>query len=181
MCALLDSRQAIDALSNFGFVLKEVSRLFSRNFEHHCAEIGLTLAQCRVLGYLQRHEGISQARLAELTDSDPMTLGRLLVRMEAGALVERRHDPTDGRAHCLYLGPKAAPLLDEIWRLSDRTRAEALRGLTAADRGQLLALLQRVCDNLNAPMPAAAVPDRGPSRTTTALATAPRRAQRKVA
>jgi DNA-binding MarR family transcriptional regulator len=163
----LDSRQAIDALSNFGFLLKDVSRLFSHHFERHCAEIGLTLAQCRVLGYLQRNEGISQARLAELTDSDPMTLGRLLARMEAGALVERQTDPGDGRAHRLCLGPKAAPLLDEIWRLSECTRARALTGLDVADRGQLLALLQRVRDNLDAPMSEAAERDRrGKARST---------------
>jgi DNA-binding MarR family transcriptional regulator len=160
----LDSRQPIDALSNFGFLLKEVSRLFSSNFERHCAEIGLTLAQCRVLGYLQRSGGISQTRLAILTDSDPMTLGRLLARMESGALVERHPDPCDGRAHCLSLGPKAAPLLDEFWRLSARTRAQALKGLDASDRGQLLALLQRVRDNLDASMPESAEPARRPAR-----------------
>ena len=105
----MDSRQAIDALSNFGFLLKGVSRPFSRSFERQLAEIGLTLARCRVLGYLQRIEGISQARLAELADSDPMTLGRLLARMESGALVDRRPDPGDDRAHCLSRGPKASP------------------------------------------------------------------------
>lgn len=49
----MDSRHAIDALSSFGFLLKDVSRLFSRNFERHCAQMGLTLRQSRVLGYLQ--------------------------------------------------------------------------------------------------------------------------------
>jgi len=173
----LDSRQAIDPQSNFGFLLKDVSRLFSRNFERHCAEIGLTLPQCRVLGYLQRNEGISQARLAELTVSDPMTLGRLLARMEALALVERRPDPSDGRARSLYLGSKAAPLLDEIWRLSQRTRAQALTGLDAADRGQLMALLQCIRDNLDAPMPDAADGDRGPARSATLHGEAPCRSR----
>jgi len=177
----LDSRQAIDALSTFGFLLKDVSRLFSRDFERRCAGIGLTLPQSRVLGYLQRNEGISQARLAELTDSDPMTLGRLLARMEAGALVERRLDPSDGRAHSLFLGPKAAPLLDEIWRLSERTRAEALTGLDAADRGRLMALLQRIRNNLDVPVPEAAERDRGPARSLTSEVAAPRRAQRNAA
>jgi DNA-binding MarR family transcriptional regulator len=176
----LDCRQAIDALSNFGFLLKDVSRLFSRNFERHCAEIGLTLAQCRVLGYLQRNDGLSQARLAELTDSDPMTLGRLLVRMEAGALVERGPDPCDGRAHRLSLGPKASPLLAEIWRLSARTREDALTGLDAADRGQLLALLQRVRDNLDAPRSEADERGRHPAGPATPLVAVPRRAQRKL-
>jgi MarR family transcriptional regulator, transcriptional regulator for hemolysin len=177
----LDTRQAVDALSNFGFLLKDVSRLFSRNFERHCAKIGLTLPQCRVLGYLQRNQGISQARLAELTDSEPMTLGRLLARMEVGALVERRADPSDGRAHSLFLGPKAAPLLDEIWRLSERTRAGALTGLDAADRGQLMAFLQRIRDNLDAPMPEAAARDRGTAGSATPDVAAPHRVRRKAA
>jgi DNA-binding MarR family transcriptional regulator len=178
---LLNTRQAIDALSNFGFLLKDVSRLFSRNLERYCAKIGLTLPQCRVLGYLQRNEGISQARLAELTDSEPMTLSRLLARMEAGALVERRPDPSDGRAHSLFLGPKAAPLLDEIWRVSERTRAGALTGFDAADRGQLMALLQRIRYNLDASMPEAVNRHRGPARSAKPEVAAPRRAQRKAA
>ena len=177
----MDSRQTIDALSNFGILLKDVSRLYSRNFERLCAEIGLTLPQCRVLGYLQRNEGISQARLAELTNSQPMTLGRLLARMEADALVERQPDPSDGRAHRLFVGPKAEPLLDEIWRLSERTRGVALKRLGAAECGQLMALLQRIRDNLDSPAPASATRERSPACSATPDVAVPRRVQRKAA
>jgi DNA-binding MarR family transcriptional regulator len=177
----LDSPQASDALGNFGFLLKDVSRLLSRDFERRCAEIGLTLPQCRVLGYLQRNEGISQARLAALTDSDPMTLGRRLAGMEAADLIERRPDPSDGRAHSLYLRPKAAPLLDKIWRLSEHTRAVALMGLDAADRAQLGALLLHIRDNLDAPVSERAERERGRPRSAMPDFAAPRRAQRKAA
>ena len=177
----MEDRQAIDSLSTFGFLLKDVSRLFSSNFERHGAAIGLKLPQCRVLGYLQRNEGISQTRLAELTDIDPMTLGRLLVRMEAGGLVERRSDPRDGRAHTLHLCPKAGPLLDEISRLSERAHVEALTGLDAADRNQLAALLQRIRDNLDALMPEAAARDTGRVRPAASDAAVSHRAQRKAA
>jgi hypothetical protein len=43
-----------------------------------------------VLGHLSRNEGISQARLAELTDTDPMTLVRTLDRMQQDEWIERR-------------------------------------------------------------------------------------------
>jgi DNA-binding MarR family transcriptional regulator len=177
----LDRLRTIDALSGFGFLLKDVSRLYSRNFERHCARLGLTLARCRVLGHLQRHEGISQARLAELSDSDPMTLGRLLMRMQADGLVERRPDPRDGRAHSLYLLRKADPLLAEIWRLSDLARGEALAGLGADDRAQLMALLQHIRDNLEALTAGAS--DRGNGQPKTSATTPPvvRRGQRRVA
>lgn len=143
-------------MRNFGFLLKDLSRLFASNFERHSAPLGLTLVQCKVLAYLQRNEGISQARLAFLTDTDPMTLGRLLERMSADGLVERRIDPADRRARCIYLCEAALPVLDEIWRLSDLVRGEAMSGISATERALLLQLMQRVHANLDVLTPGVA-------------------------
>lgn len=137
-----------DPLRQFGFLLKDASRLYSRNVERHLGGLGLTLAECRVLGHLQRREGICQAQLADLTETDPMTLGRLVTRMVDEGLIERRANPQDGRARSLYLGDKALALLDDMWLRADRARGEALAGLTGDERAQLTALLRRVHDNL---------------------------------
>lgn len=146
----------MDPFRHFGFLLKDVSRLYSRNFERHATELNLTLAQCKVLCYLQRNEGISQVRLAYLTDTDPMTLVRILDRMEGDGLIERRPDPADRRARRLFLQASATPVLREIWRLSDCARAETLSGLSAADRAQLVKLMQRIQSNVDALIPGAA-------------------------
>jgi MarR family transcriptional regulator, transcriptional regulator for hemolysin len=146
----MDRPRAADALRGLGFLIRDVSRLNARNFERHAAGLGLTLAQCRALCYVQRFEGASQARLAEWSDTDPMTLGRVLLRMEVEGYIERRAHPNDGRAHCLHLTPKAAPVLARIWRLADRSLEEALSGLQASERDQLLLLLGRVRNNLEA-------------------------------
>ena len=140
----------MDPLRSFGFLLKDVSRLSSLNFEREAAAMNLklTIAQCKILIWLQGHEGISQARLAEYTGTDPMTLVRVLDRMEGDGWLERRPDPTDRRARRLYLKPAAEPVIVEIWRIADRARAAALAGLGAAERSQLVSLLQRVHDNL---------------------------------
>jgi hypothetical protein len=45
-----------DLLLNLGFLLKDVARLCSRNFERHASGVGLTLDQCKVLCHLQRNE-----------------------------------------------------------------------------------------------------------------------------
>src|SRR5882757_10469451 len=99
----------MDSLRNFGFLLKDVSRLSNLNFEREAASLGMTLAQCKVLIYLQRNQGVSQVRLAELTGTDPMTLVRILDRMESDGWVERRQDPADRRARRLYLKDAADP------------------------------------------------------------------------
>jgi DNA-binding MarR family transcriptional regulator len=141
---------AADSLQNFGFLIRDVSRLSARHFGRHARELEVTVSQCKVLAYLQRHEGISQTGLAELTETDPMTLVRTLDRMEQDGWIERRADPEDRRAHCLYLLDAARPILQRIWKIADQSRAEALGALTASEREQLVSLLQRVHARLSA-------------------------------
>src|SRR5499433_2561733 len=102
-----------------GFVLHDVARLLRKRFEQRAraANLGLTRAQWQVLAYLARQEGINQATLAQLLEIEPITLTRLLDRLEAAELVERRPDPGDRRARVLYLTPSAEPLLARIYKL----------------------------------------------------------------
>jgi DNA-binding MarR family transcriptional regulator len=137
-----------DRLRNFGFLLKDLSRRYVQRFEVRAREISLTLPQCKVLARLEKNEGVSQARLAELAEVDAMTMVRILDRMEADGLLERRPDPADRRARCLYLTPKAKPLLDEIWRMSEATRAEVFAGIGKDERDVLIDVLERIHENL---------------------------------
>jgi MarR family transcriptional regulator for hemolysin len=138
-----------DRQRNFGFLLKEVTRRYVNRFEVRAAEIPLNLAQAKALVRLEKNEGVSQARLAELAEVDPMTMVRILDRMEAEGLLERRPDPADRRARCLYLTAKAKPILGEIWRLSDEIRAEIFAGVSQAEREQFMSVLQRLYDNIS--------------------------------
>jgi DNA-binding MarR family transcriptional regulator len=141
-------RILMDRLRNFGFLLKDVSRRYVLRFEQRARAISLTLSQCKVLVRLERNEGVSQARLAELAELEPMAMVRILDRMEADGLLERRPDPADRRARRLYLTRKAKPLLDRIWRVSELTRAETLEGISRQDREAFMALLERMHANI---------------------------------
>jgi DNA-binding MarR family transcriptional regulator len=145
----------MDSLRNFGFLLKDVSRLSALNFEREATGSGLdlTMAQCKVLIYLHRNQGVSQVRLAYLTDTDPMTLVRILDRMEQDGWIERRQDPADRRARQLYLRAAAEPVVAEIWRIADRARAASLAGLDDAERELLVGLLGRIHHNLTSLLP----------------------------
>src|ERR1700722_17198253 len=88
-----------DRLRNFGFLIRDVSRLHAKQFERNARDLELTSPQCKVLAHLSRDEGISQARLAELTETDQMALVRMLDCMQQENLIERRPDPTDRRSH----------------------------------------------------------------------------------
>ncbi|HTX05728.1 MAG TPA: MarR family winged helix-turn-helix transcriptional regulator [Steroidobacteraceae bacterium] len=146
----------MDLNRQLGFLLKDTSRRYSRRFEERAQALSLTLVQCRALLYLENNQGVSQKRLSELTELDPMTLVRILDRMEADGWVQRRFDPADRRAHTLWLTPKAKPVLDHIAQLIADTRTEALQGLSNEERSKLLELLERLHGNLSSLPPIAA-------------------------
>lgn len=138
----------MDRLRNFGFLIKDIQRLFTRVFEQKARHMDVTLAQCKVLAYLSRNEGTSQARLAEMTGVEPMSVVRILDRMEKDGWIERRSHPTDRRARRLYLKEKAQPPLEQLWKLTDEVRTLALAGFKAEERSVLIDFLERARANL---------------------------------
>jgi DNA-binding MarR family transcriptional regulator len=148
MCLLLGvCETTLNPMRTFGFLLKDTSRLYVQRFEQRAEALGLTLAQCRVLVYLADHEGISQVQLAELTELEPMTLVRTLDCLESHGWLERRNDPADRRARCLYLRPKGRPLVDDIWHLVDLTRREAFAGIPRKHADLMFELLEKIQSN----------------------------------
>ncbi|HTT01494.1 MAG TPA: MarR family transcriptional regulator [Steroidobacteraceae bacterium] len=139
----------MDRFRNFGFLLKDVARLYVKRFEERAQGLSLTLPQCKALAFLAKNEGITQKRLAESIEVDPMTLVRILDRMEADGWVERRSDPGDRRARSLWVTEKSKPVIDHIWHLAAETRAEAFEGLSTEARIALIELLERVHGNLS--------------------------------
>jgi DNA-binding MarR family transcriptional regulator len=146
---------------NLGFLLHDVARLMRKRFEQKARGIGLTRSQCQVLAHLARNEGIVQGGLADILEVEPITLTRLLDRLEAMGLVERRPHPTDRRIRLLHLMPKAHPLLGDIFTVGAATRAEALEGVPEGDRDKLFAILSSMKTNLlNKAVPGAAADGR---------------------
>jgi DNA-binding MarR family transcriptional regulator len=137
------------APETFGFLLSDAARLLRRRFDQKARRLGLTRAQWQLLARLARNEGTNQAALADLMEVEPITLCRLLDRMEEGGWVERRPDPADRRARRLYMTDKARPVLEEMRALADGIYDEALSGLSAEAREALLSALRLVRTNLS--------------------------------
>jgi DNA-binding MarR family transcriptional regulator len=134
----------------FGFVIHEVARLLRRRFEQRLRStgIGLTRAQCAVLIHLAARGPCNQACLAQSLDIEPITLVRLLDRLQEAGLVVRKPDPRDRRAHALELTATAKPMLERIYALADDVYGEAQAGLASADAERLLEQLKLIKSNL---------------------------------
>ncbi|MFM6933046.1 MAG: MarR family winged helix-turn-helix transcriptional regulator, partial [Novosphingobium sp.] len=92
---------------NIAMLMAQVSRLMRRTFDEKARLLGMTRPQWQVVSILSVNEGINQGGLAELLEVEPITLGRMVDRLQDAALVERRPDPSDRRAWRLFLTDKA--------------------------------------------------------------------------
>ena len=128
------------------FLLHDVARLLKKRFEQNSR--GLTRSQWQVLAYLAENEGVNQARLAELIEIEPITLGRIVVRLETMRLIKRNSHPTDRRRWLLHLMPAARAKLEQAREYDDVTRREAMVGVSEDDAQRLLKTLQALKENL---------------------------------
>jgi DNA-binding MarR family transcriptional regulator len=133
-----------DRIANVGFLIKDIGRLFTKVFEREADHLGITLAEARVLIYLSRNPGVTQVQLAELTSVEPMTLVRILDRMEADKWIERRPHPTDRRARQLLLKERAQQPLEQINKLAAQVRSQVLAGLSTNERLRLVGSLEHI-------------------------------------
>lgn len=137
-----------DPEQSLGFLLNDVARLLRRNFNRRAQALGLSQAQWRALAYLSRQEGVNQVTLADSLEVQPITLARLIDRLQDAGLVIRRSDLGDRRAVRLYLTAKAKELLDRMQPLAAETREEALAGLPRESSKRLIETLRRMKQNL---------------------------------
>lgn len=134
---------------SMGFLLHDVSRLMRKNFKRRGLKgMDLTQTHLRVLAHLSRNEGSNQAALADILEIQPITLTRLIDRLEEADLVERRRDPDDRRAQRLFLTTAAAPIMDQLWEMVSDMHETALAGLSLAVREKIVKALQNMKSNL---------------------------------
>lgn len=131
-------------------VLHDVARLIRTRIDQRARTYGMTRAQWIILARLDRQPGMSQNELATICEVEPITVGRLIDRLEARGMVERRADPTDRRVRRLHLLPAAKPILAEISRYRSDLDAEITDGLRGEARDAFVDSLLHIKTKLTA-------------------------------
>lgn len=126
----------------------ETSHALRRAFDRRAAALGITRAQWRVLAHLDHNPGQRQVELADRMDIEPITLCRIVDKLEENALVERRRDPGDRRAWQLYLCDQAKPLIAKLHAVAEDFSADAFGNIDPAEIRAAQALLARVRANV---------------------------------
>jgi len=134
-------------------VLHDVARLMRTRFDQWARAYGLTRAQGVILVRLSRQPGLSQNELAALAEVEPITVGRLVDRLEARGLLERRADPSDRRIRRLHLRPESEPILAAIHHYKLGLEQELTAGLEPEAREVVLEALLHMKQKLTAAAP----------------------------
>ena len=137
-------------MDNIGYMLADNSRLLRRIFDDRVRALGVTGPQARLLLILARDGGRNQGFYAERLEVEPITLCRMLDRLEDAGMVERRRDPSDRRAWQVFLTGLAQGRVEDLRNCVDDLIEETLCGLTASERTTLASLLDRMRSNLGA-------------------------------
>ena len=136
-------------IDRLGFLIHDAARLLRKRFEARGSQYGLSAAQWRLLFRLVKEEGVAQARLAELLEIEPISVSRLLDRMEDAGWIERRQDATDRRVRMVFPTPKAREAYVVVKSMAGEVYEEALAGVPDEARGALIEALEAISRNLS--------------------------------
>jgi DNA-binding MarR family transcriptional regulator len=129
--------------------LYDVARHMRTYADQRARAQGVTRAQMIILARLERQTDISQNELAAATEVAPMTVARLIDRLEETGLVKRCTDPDDGGAWRLRLTPAAAPILREIKRARAELHHDMTQNIEPAVLDAMAAGLRQMKENLS--------------------------------
>src|SRR5438477_7883875 len=135
------------------FEIAETAHALRKAFDRRAVGLGVTRAQWKVLFRLTRQPGMRQIELADMLDIEPITLSRIVDRLEEAELVERVADPTDRRAWRLHVTAGAQPLIAKLRRIADEMISEAFAGIDPKDIEITRQVLGRVRENASRAAP----------------------------
>jgi DNA-binding MarR family transcriptional regulator len=123
------------------YLLSQVGAHSSRRWHERLAPIGLDPRSVLVLRHVGAEEGRTQASLSASLAVPPSRVVGIVDELEQRGLLERRANPSDRRAHALWLTSKGRKRLDDVIAVSTAHEADVCAGLSGSDRRQLIELL----------------------------------------
>ena len=104
----------------------------------------LTIPEWRIIAVLGRRPGLTAKEIAEATEMDKVAVSRAVARLVAAKRVQARADANDARRQILSLTTQGESVHARIAPIALESEEKLLRALSAKEREQLDALLERL-------------------------------------
>ena len=135
-------------MEDLPFEIAETAHTLRRAFDRRASALGVTRAQWKVLFRLTRTPGLRQVELADMLDVEPITLSRIIDRLEEAGHVERTPDPTDRRAWRLQVTAGAMPLVKRLRAVAHDLVEEAFADIDPRELERMRGVLALVRENV---------------------------------
>ena len=133
---------------NLGYLLNRCAAQIAIRFQNELEPFGISLAQWGAMLAIHEKGSASPSDVAARVGIDRGATSRLIARMEANGLVERRIHNDDRRSVVLFLSPTARAEMPGLIARSKRVNRDVLALLPKDDRKTLMASLSRLLDAL---------------------------------
>lgn len=130
-----------------GFLLSQLGAANARWFHETLAPTGLQPRHLAILRFIAMEEGQTQSALGDGLQIAPSRMVALIDELEERDLVERRTNPADRRARALYLTGHGRKALAAAMKRAMAHERKLCAPLGDAERGQLIAMLQRLAEH----------------------------------
>ena len=131
--------------------LVRVVNLTARPFAQRVGkEHQLTLNEWRVMALVAADPGCNASQVAEDSGLDKMAVSRALAGLQKARRIKRHEDPTDQRRSRLYLSAAGRALYDIARARAQEREAELFESMTAKERAQLGAMLDKLIASVTA-------------------------------
>lgn len=135
--------QASHLKSHIGFWLRLVSNHVSHAFARKLDDSGVTVAEWVILREMYDQE-TSPGHIAELTGLTKGAVSKLMDRLLDKKFITREYATDDKRFQKVKLTKKSKDLVPKLAALADKNDKEFFSGLSAAEKRELVAILQKV-------------------------------------
>jgi len=143
--------------------LISTARAVRQVYEICFAEIGIRLAEGRILTHLCEGVPLTQVQLARRISTSRARIGTHIDSLEARGAVERRADPNDRRVWRVSITPLGRELWERGIEIDADVRERLHVGTTEAERDQVHSLLTRIQRNTESILSASSDEPRTPS------------------
>jgi DNA-binding MarR family transcriptional regulator len=134
--------------ATISFLLGYICKANHNAAESALAAAGLHAGQEQFLSSLWAVDGLTQVELAQNMCVQPPTVNKMLSRLEAAGLVERRLDPDDNRFSRVYLTAQGRKVKHDVEQAFAKLEARVVANLSLEERVILRRLLLQVNENL---------------------------------
>lgn len=127
--------------------LNVLARILRNRFDRQVAGLGMTRSQWQMIVVAARSPGVTQRAIAESLEISEASAGRLIDRLCADGMLERRERDDDRRARAVYVTPKSEPLLLKLGEIAKDGEDSLFRNFAQDELDQLQDYLGRLYHN----------------------------------